>query len=563
MASSGEGAAAACAAAGEAATSGMDQTLQEEEEERASWGDWNSEVSEEVIPGVFSGDSKSLAEIWDQCKADSGFDWHAYRENHEVNEYDFIRLVNFLRQNAPSCQTREDREKLVAQIQPSASFWKDDQFLTPVIPGDPLIQRFQEEIDSEQEEEEDEQGTEMTMSEHMKALLSKNEPDVNSLTSGNSVDPGQFQTEAIDDTSTDSNYFGSYGNTDIHAEMLWDKTRTLSYKKAIDRLGPVLHDKTVLDVGSGTGILAMFCAKAGAKHVYAIEATEVAEDARQSVAANNMTDRITIIKSKAETVNLPVEGVDVIVSEWMGYGLLFENMLPTILYCRDRWLNAGGYILPDVCGVYLEGITDSKLYHDKISCWQNVYGFQMPTMEQKAVREAHVMEVDPSSVSTERQLAFAFDVRTVKDLDLDVSRRIELNCESVDILHGLVLSFDCCFSNNVIDAYARETITELTTLTNIHAVLQSAARGTSLEEDTGEGPNILSTACQTPVTHWKQTALFFPQPLDTSKQRSLSGTLIMHRSPANHRSYYIRLFLPGTNAEAHTYAQNVYSWVLE
>jgi protein arginine N-methyltransferase 1 len=47
---------------------------------------------------------------------------------------------------------------------------------------------------------------------------------------------------------------------------------------------------------------------------------------------------ITLIKGKVEDVNLPVDKVDIIISEWMGYFLLYESMLDTVLVARDRWL---------------------------------------------------------------------------------------------------------------------------------------------------------------------------------------------------------------------------------
>lgn len=47
---------------------------------------------------------------------------------------------------------------------------------------------------------------------------------------------------------------------------------------------------------------------------------------------------MTIIKGKVEEVELPVEKVDIIISEWMGYCLFYESMLNTVLYARDKWL---------------------------------------------------------------------------------------------------------------------------------------------------------------------------------------------------------------------------------
>ena len=50
---------------------------------------------------------------------------------------------------------------------------------------------------------------------------------------------------------------------------------------------------------------------------------------------------ITLIKGKMEDVKLPVDQVDVIVSEWMGYCLFYESMLDTVICARDKWLVSG------------------------------------------------------------------------------------------------------------------------------------------------------------------------------------------------------------------------------
>ena len=49
-----------------------------------------------------------------------------------------------------------------------------------------------------------------------------------------------------------------------------------------------------------------------------------------------------------EEIELPVDTVDIIISEWMGYFLLYESMLDTVLYARDKYLNKEtGKMLPD------------------------------------------------------------------------------------------------------------------------------------------------------------------------------------------------------------------------
>ena len=59
---------------------------------------------------------------------------------------------------------------------------------------------------------------------------------------------------------------------------------------------------------------------------------------------NGLDEKITLIKGRIEEVALPVgiDGIDVIVSEWMGYFLLFESMLDSVIYAREKWLRPGG-----------------------------------------------------------------------------------------------------------------------------------------------------------------------------------------------------------------------------
>lgn len=56
----------------------------------------------------------------------------------------------------------------------------------------------------------------------------------------------------------------------LNQEMLKDEVRTLTYRNSMYHNKHIFKDKIVLDVGSGTGILSMFAAKAGAKHVYGV-----------------------------------------------------------------------------------------------------------------------------------------------------------------------------------------------------------------------------------------------------------------------------------------------------
>jgi len=101
-------------------------------------------------------------------------------------------------------------------------------------------------------------------------------------------------------------YFDSYSHFNIHEDMLKDKIRTIAYMNAITKNPHLFKDKIVLDVGSGTGILSMFAAKAGAKHVYAVEYANIADFSKKIIEDNGLSDRVTVLKGKIEEIVLPV-----------------------------------------------------------------------------------------------------------------------------------------------------------------------------------------------------------------------------------------------------------------
>jgi protein arginine N-methyltransferase 1 len=140
-------------------------------------------------------------------------------------------------------------------------------------------------------------------------------------------------------------YFRSYSFISHQRSMLEDHKRTTAYYRAILENRRQFEGKVVLDVGTGSGILAMFAARAGARKVYAVEATSMADHARDLIQANQLDSIVTVIQGTMETVELP-EKVDIIISEWMGYLLLRESMLDSVLFARDRYLKPGGALYP-------------------------------------------------------------------------------------------------------------------------------------------------------------------------------------------------------------------------
>ncbi|CAK8565621.1 unnamed protein product [Lathyrus sativus] len=177
-------------------------------------------------------------------------------------------------------------------------------------------------------------------------------------------------------TDYDMAYFHSYAHLGIHQEMIKDRVRTDTYREAIMRHQSLIAGKVVVDVGCGTGILSIFCAQAGAKRVYAVDASDIALQANEVVKANNLSDVVIVLHGRVEDVEIDEE-VDVIISEWMGYMLLYESMLGSVITARDHWLKPGGLILPSSASLYIAPVTHTDRYSDSVDFWRNVYGIDM------------------------------------------------------------------------------------------------------------------------------------------------------------------------------------------
>jgi predicted RNA methylase len=154
-------------------------------------------------------------------------------------------------------------------------------------------------------------------------------------------------------------YFKRYGDLELQRRMVADRPRTDAFAAAIQEV--VRPTDTVLDVGTGTGILAMLAARAGARKVYAIDQSDIADAAARLVVENRLDDRVEVIKGSAAELELP-EKVDLLISEWLGHVAFVEGMLADVLAARDRNLAEGGRMLPARVRVMLAPLPDRILY---------------------------------------------------------------------------------------------------------------------------------------------------------------------------------------------------------
>ncbi|KAL8968368.1 MAG: hypothetical protein Q9183_002491 [Haloplaca sp. 2 TL-2023] len=251
----------------------------------------------------------------------------------------------------------------------------------------------------------------------------------------------------------DSHYFTSYAYNEIHEIMLQDNVRTDAYRDFIYDNKHLFAGKIVLDVGCGTGILSLFCAKAGAAKVIAVDNSSIIDKAREIVFENGFGDIIQCLRGKIEEVTLPVQQVDVIVSEWMGYCLLYEAMLDSVIWARDRYLAPGGLMVPSHATLRLSLFADDDYITDKFAFWNSVYGFKMSCMQEKAYDDIIIRTVRSDAVPSRSETFLELPLHTVKQEHLTVSgARFSLTAErETDDLHGFVIHFDIFFTTDHMD----------------------------------------------------------------------------------------------------------------
>lgn len=125
-----------------------------------------------------------------------------------------------------------------------------------------------------------------------------------------------------------------WSNTDIPYMCLVDKKRTEAFRKAIHQV--VKPGDVVVDIGSGTGIFALFAADAGASKVYAVEVEHLlATSLRQTVAASKHKDTIEVVEGNALEVDLP-KHIDVIIGEIIETGLMDEMQVPVMNSLHEK-----------------------------------------------------------------------------------------------------------------------------------------------------------------------------------------------------------------------------------
>jgi protein arginine N-methyltransferase 3 len=504
---------------------------------------------------LFSKSSFRTAEqCIDHCRDVHGMDLNVLKKRHNMDTFSYIRLINFIRTESPSAG-------FVMSLS-SDNTWQNDKYMKPVIEDDPLLMYNFDEDDNFDDEDENGFGIDISrdlndqienprrklMNENMEEAVGRVrrelEHEMNSLhkqlqekeaelaecredmikmrTAAQSLFSGMEESKrsegegkggdvvSVSDQKTveeDYSYFKSYAHYSIHLDMLSDKVRTESYRDALLNNSSSISGQRVLDIGCGTGILSMFAAKAGASAVVGVDCSDIIYQAMDIIQENGLSDQIKLVKGRLEETKLPYDSFQFIVSEWMGYFLLFEGMLDSVLEARDKYLAPGGTMVPNRTTISLVGVEDEKRYGELLDFWDDVYGYKMKCMRAPILAEANVEVVPSSSVISDPALVLDLDLNTCTVEDTQFNTPFTLNITRDCNLTAIVGYFDTYFNLS--------------------------------------SPVMFSTGPQATPTHWRQTVFYLPAKLAVKAGQQLACNILCKRMKSDSRALKVALTVEG------------------
>ncbi|KAL9610063.1 MAG: hypothetical protein Q9167_005200 [Letrouitia subvulpina] len=415
----------------------------------------DSEVEPERFKSFFDEKEFSdLQKMLDYCNWSYGFDLTSIQVDMELDEIGLIKLVNYVRSESRRIDGVPDLS--------SRTFLEGDRYLKPTMADDAVLFSLpQLASGSATATQQETAGTESysmlyKKTQHELRLFEKAKEDMlhmraqmDDFLRNNQETVEQLCDKRCEDSQTfseppkkaihpfligqskeddDADYFSSYNYSAIHETMLKDKVRTGAYRDF------VYDNKDIFT--------------AGAAKVIAVDNSGIIDKTREIVFENGLGKIVQCLRGKIEEVKLPVEKVDIIISEWMGYCLLYEAMLESVLWARDRYLSEDGLMVPSHASLYLSPLADPEFVDNLALFWQDIYGFKMTCMQRKAYEEVMIQTVPPQGVQCANKIC-------ILELPLHDTDRHGLGLmqkefafvmkEDMDKLDGFVIWFDIKF----------------------------------------------------------------------------------------------------------------------
>jgi hypothetical protein len=242
---------------------------------------------------------------------------------------------------------------------------------------------------------------------------------------------------------------------EVHVSMLNDHERTAGFLAAIKET--VRPGDVVVDVGTGTGILAIAAARAGARRVYAIEASSIGQVANLMFEANGLAGRITLLEGCSTHVELP-EKADVLIGEIIGNAPLRERVLETFLDARTRFLKPEARFVPEMLSIFgipieipAADLSTHTFTPEAAARWREAYGMDFSPL---AVVAAEPGQSFLARRSEARRWRWLSDPIRLVDIDMRCHTTAEVLCTASvpatasGVLNGLAIFFELRMSSS-------------------------------------------------------------------------------------------------------------------
>ena len=240
-------------------------------------------------------------------------------------------------------------------------------------------------------------------------------------------------------------YYETYSHYGQHEALLQDELRLSRYDRAFQANAEFIKGKVVLDAGTGTGILAMMAAKIGAKKVYAVEKTIMAEFAKKIIELNHYDDVVTVIHADLNSVELP-EKVDVMILSGFGPCLFYDSSFEGIINSRNKFLKPDGIMLPGQGSIVAAGITDDSYLQQRLSYWDDVYGFDFKALKSLAKHEPLNDAFSTKKLCTEDVEIAVFNFKMLTHTETNFTSRFTIKLSRNCLLSGLLVWFTLTFN---------------------------------------------------------------------------------------------------------------------
>jgi tetratricopeptide (TPR) repeat protein len=284
-----------------------------------------------------------------------------------------------------------------------------------------------------------------------------------------------------------------------HFSMLNDQSRNDAYEKAIKKA--IGDNQTVLDIGTGSGLLSMMAARCGAKSVYTCETNSlIAEKAKQIIDNNGFGNVITVINKNSLGLtagdDFPAK-FDVVIAEIFDAGLLGEEVFTVLQHAREELLVPGGQLLPQKAKLFAALVDSDELWQE--GNIGSVNGFDLdsfnefspwPYLQRKLNNFQHKIVSEITEV-------FTFDFTAT--LPLSESKQIKFAITNDGVCHAISFWFRLYLDDEIyIETSPQET------------------------------------------SHWNQSVHLIKDPYGVNKGQEISMT-------ANHNSHFISFLNPETD----------------